>query len=164
MAFGLVQLGMSAAHLGLAELAYQVLTQLATRYWRPSLVSTHDAGCIFNVDLCGGFPALVAEMLVQSSRSAVHLLPALPGAWPSGSIDGVACRGQVTVERLRWEPRQLLAVLRSNRPMSLRVTLPGLASGIQVDSRLVQAEHSGDRGEIVLELVSARAATLTAFL
>jgi hypothetical protein len=44
------------------------------------------------------------------------------------------------------------------------VTLPGLASGIQVDSRLVQAEHSGDRGEIVLELVSARAATLTAFL
>jgi hypothetical protein len=164
MAFGLVQLGMSAAHLGLAELAYQVLTQLATRYWRPSLVSTHDAGCIFNVDLCGGFPALVAEMLVQSSRSAVHLLPALPGAWPSGSIDGVACRGQVTVERLRWEPRQLLAVLRSDRPMSLRVTLPGLASGIQVDSRLVQAEHSGDRGEIVLELVSARAATLTAFL
>ncbi len=49
--------------------------------------------------------------------------------------------------------------------MSLRVTLPGLASGIQVDSRLVQAEHSGDRGEIVLEwLASARAATLTAFL
>ena len=164
MAFGLVQLGMAAAHLGLAELAYQILTQLATRFWRPSLVSTHNADSIFNVDLCGGFPALVTEMLVQSSRGAVHLLPALPAAWPSGSVDGVACRGQVTVEHLSWEPRQLTAVLRSARPMSLRVALPGSASGIRVDNRPTQAERSVDRGEILLEFVNARAATLTALL
>jgi hypothetical protein len=164
MAFGLVQLGMAAAHLGLAELAYQVLAQLATRYWRPSLVSTHDAGSIFNIDLSGGFPALVAEMLVQSSRGAVHLLPALPGAWPSGSIDGIACRGQVTVEHLSWGPRQLAAVLRSAGPMSLRVVLPGSVSAIQVDNRPAQAEHSVDRCEISLELGGARAATLTALL
>jgi hypothetical protein len=164
MAFGLVQLGMAAAHLGLAELAYQVLTQLATRYWRPSLVSTHDAGSIFNVDLCGGLPALVTEMLVQSSRDAVLLLPALPGAWPSGSIDGVACRGQVTVEHLSWGPLGLTAVLRSSRPMSLRVALPDSASRIQVDNLPAQADHSVDRGETLLEFASARAATLTAIL
>jgi len=32
-----------AAHLGMADLALEAVTLLATRYWRPSLVSTHDS-------------------------------------------------------------------------------------------------------------------------
>ncbi|GAA1765743.1 glycoside hydrolase N-terminal domain-containing protein [Luedemannella helvata] len=122
MAFGLVQLGLAAAALGLAEPAYEVLTRLAGRYWRPNLVSTHNAGDLFNVDICGGLPALVVAMLVGAGPARppdappvpeqLRLLPALPAAWPTGEIQGVRARGGVTVERLVWSPDGLTAGLR----------------------------------------------------
>src|SRR5687768_6095946 len=48
MAFGLAQLGLAAAALGLAEEAYETVSRLALRYWRASGVSAHNAGAIFN--------------------------------------------------------------------------------------------------------------------
>ncbi len=102
MAFGLVQLGLAAASLGLAEEAYEALCRLATRYWRPNLVSTHNVGAIFNTDICGGLPALVTSMLVSARGNQVWLLPALPAAWPAGSIHGALLRGGVRVDRLSW--------------------------------------------------------------
>jgi hypothetical protein len=118
MAFGLVQLGLAAAQLGLAEPAYETLARL-TRYWRPSLVATHNLGAIFNVDICGGLPALVVAMLVRSGRDRVDLLPALPAAWPDGEVRGVATRAGVLVERLAWSPDELEAVLVPRRPTRL---------------------------------------------
>ncbi len=126
MAYGLVQLGIAAAHLGLAELAYEALTRL-TRYWRDTLVSTHNLDAIFNVDISGGLPALVLAMLVRSGAAyplpdpypepglapipRLDLLPALPTAWPQGEVRGVAARGQVTVRRLTWSPTRVEAVI-----------------------------------------------------
>jgi hypothetical protein len=104
MAFGLGQLGLAAAALGLAAEAYECLRLLATRYWQPNLVSTHNAGALFNVDICGAFPALVVAMLVQGRGDRVRLLPALPAAWPTGRIDGVLLRGGIRVDELSWEP------------------------------------------------------------
>ncbi|GAA1814817.1 glycoside hydrolase N-terminal domain-containing protein [Luedemannella flava] len=121
MAFGLVQLGLAAAALGLAEPAHEVITRLAGRYWRPNLVSTHNAGAIFNVDICGGLPALVVAMLVGAGPARapgagpapeqLRLLPALPAVWPAGEIRGVRARGGITVERLAWSPAGLTATL-----------------------------------------------------
>ncbi len=51
----------------------------------------------------------IAEMLVQSHEGSVELLPALPGAWPSGSIQGVRARGGFTLD-VRWEQGRLTAV------------------------------------------------------
>ncbi|GIH89599.1 glycoside hydrolase family 95-like protein [Planobispora siamensis] len=122
MAFGLVQLGLAAAALGLAGEAHEALTLLATRYWRAdNLVSTHNRDAIFNVDVCGGLPALVAAMLVRSSLppsgyGRVDLLPALPEAWPYGEARGLVVRGG-TVERLTWEPGRIEAVVRAWRPL-----------------------------------------------
>src|SRR5690606_15219479 len=82
MAFGLVQLGLAAANLGLATEAATTLELMATRYWRPTLVSTHNRGALFNTDICGGFPAVVAAMLLRSREGRCDLLPALPPAWP----------------------------------------------------------------------------------
>jgi hypothetical protein len=124
MAFGLVQLGLAAAHLHMASIAYEVVELLATRYWRPSLVPTHDPDAIFNVDIAGGLPAVIAEMLVQSSRGSLDLLPALPDQWPSGTIMGIACRGQVLVEKLSWDPGSARAIIRSAKAQSLAVTFP----------------------------------------
>ncbi|GII03505.1 glycosyl hydrolase family 95 catalytic domain-containing protein [Planobispora takensis] len=122
MAFGLVQLGLAAAALGLAGEAHEALTLLATRYWcADNLVSTHNRDAIFNVDVCGGLPALVAAMLVRSSLppsgyGRVDLLPALPQAWPYGEARGLVVRGGA-VERLTWEPGRVEAVVRAWRPL-----------------------------------------------
>lgn len=56
MAFGLVQLGLAAAHLGAADTALECVVWLARDHWTPNLVPTHDEGAIFNVDAAGGLP------------------------------------------------------------------------------------------------------------
>ncbi len=109
MAFGLVQLGQPAAHLGHTDLAYECLRWLASSYWRSNLVSTHDPGEIFNVDICGGLPALVIDMLFYSQADQMVLLPALPEAWPTGNIKGICARGGFVVD-IYWDKGQLISV------------------------------------------------------
>jgi len=105
MAFGIVQLGLAAAHLGDADTALECVEWLARDHWAPNLVPTHDEGAIFNVDAAGGLPALVAEMLLQSRPGELSVLPALPAAWPAGRITGLRARGGVAVDELTWTAR-----------------------------------------------------------
>jgi len=104
MAFGLSSLGLAAAALGDAESAYQCVLWLARDHFTNALVSTHDAGAIFNLDASGALPAVVASMLLGSTRSTVRLLPALPRRWKSGSVTGLTGRGGLVVHGLAWSP------------------------------------------------------------
>ncbi|WP_344098314.1 glycosyl hydrolase family 95 catalytic domain-containing protein, partial [Nocardiopsis tropica] len=124
MAFGLVQLGLAAANLGLAGEAHETLGLLATRYWRPTLVPTHNRGALFNVDIGGGFPAVVAAMLVRSSEGRLDLLPALPPDWRGGRVEGLRARGGIIVDSLDWEGGAARAELRSVEPRTAVVGLP----------------------------------------
>ncbi|GAA4421212.1 glycoside hydrolase N-terminal domain-containing protein [Georgenia halophila] len=117
MAFGLAQLGIAAATLGESELALQCVHWLAIDHWQPGMVSTHDAGEIFNMDASGALPAVVAAMLLRSSPSELELLPALPTAWRRGSIRGLCGRGGVVVHELVWDGDVASAVV-SLRPGS----------------------------------------------
>jgi len=114
LAFGLVQLGQAATSLRNAPLSYEVVDRLANGYWRPNLVSTHNPKAIFNVDLCGGLPAIILAMLVDSQPGWIDLLPTQPAEWPSGEIRGARCRGQIEVRRLAWTLRGLSVTLRSD--------------------------------------------------
>jgi alpha-L-fucosidase 2 len=124
MGYGLAQLGLAAAALGLAEEAYRTVETMAGRYWRANLVPTHNRAAMFNVDIAGGLPAVVAAMLLRSAHGRLDQLPALPGAWPRGRVTGLAARDAVRVRDLRWEPGRAEAVLWAARETRVVVGAP----------------------------------------
>jgi alpha-L-fucosidase 2 len=118
------------ARVGDGEFAYR---QLAEMLARKTLPNGFDLCGPFQIDGNFGAPAGIAEMLLQSHRRTpgeksvpvIEFLPALPKAWPSGSVHGLRARGGFEVD-LNWEQGTLTrAVVRSNGGQAAQLRYAG---------------------------------------
>ena len=112
-----------------AERAYTLLQQLLSP--ERTYTNLFDAHPPFQIDGNFGAAAGILEMLLQSEPGRVHLLPALPSAWPSGSLRGVRARGGLSLD-FSWRDRQIVALsITSQRAQTLELQL-GAAAATQV--------------------------------
>lgn len=84
-------------------------------FFHASLMSAHYPDRdVYNADAAHTLPAVLVEMLVQSTPDRLVLLPALPAALPAGELRGVRTRFAAELD-LTWSPHHATAVIRPTR-------------------------------------------------
>ncbi|MEU8849853.1 glycoside hydrolase N-terminal domain-containing protein [Streptomyces sp. NPDC048564] len=90
-------------------------------FFHASLMSAHYPNRdVYNADAAHTLPAVLIEMLVQSTPGRLVLLPAVPPTLPKGRLRGVRTRFGAEVD-LTWAPGGASAVLKPSR--TLRIEL-----------------------------------------
>ncbi|CAL9589012.1 hypothetical protein SUDANB108_05220 [Streptomyces sp. enrichment culture] len=101
-------------------------------FFHASLMSAHYPGRdVYNADAAHTLPAVLIEMLVQSTPGRLVLLPALPADLPGGALRGVRTRFGAALDLTWSRDGSATAVLRPSR--SVRVELRTSSGGEPLD-------------------------------
>jgi alpha-L-fucosidase 2 len=101
-----------------SENALKYVKMILAQSTYPNLFDAHPP---FQIDGNFGAAAGITEMLLQSHKGVLHLLPALPDSWSQGHIRGVRARGNYEID-IEWYKGQLVkAVIRTGNTIPLNV-------------------------------------------
>ena len=105
-----------------------------------------NAKNIFQIDANFGATSVIAEMLIQSHMNdsngnhIIHLLPAIPSAWPTGSVKGLRTRGGCEVD-MDWQNGEIVfATIKASRNGSFSLRYK--------DKTLPLTLHAGEKQKI----------------
>jgi len=111
------------------EAAYRNLLALLRKSTLKNLFDTHPP---FQIDGNFGGAAGIAEMLVQSHRGFIQVLPALPAAWADGRFRGLCARGGFELDA-SWRGGRIVELrVRSKAGGRLRLADPFAGGPVEV--------------------------------
>lgn len=118
-------------HLGDGDHAFDILKfLLSPERTYPNMFDAHPP---FQIDGNFGGAAGISEMLVQSRVGEIEFLPALPKAWPTGTIKGLRARGGFEVD-VAWKDSKLVdATVRASRDASTELRYGSLTHRVKLD-------------------------------
>jgi len=79
---------------------------------------------VYELDGNTGLTTCIAEMLLQSHRDFIHILPCLPFEWKSGKITGLRARGNLTMT-ICWDEQRVAVDVKGGRAGSYKFCYKG---------------------------------------
>ena len=99
---------------------------LASSDWRGMGTTGIDVWATYSIVANMGLAAALQEMLVQSTKNCIKLLPALPSRLDKGQLEGIATRAGVEIVSMNWDKRKgvCLVKLKSKKSKNIDLKLP----------------------------------------
>ncbi len=137
--------------------AHGWLQNLFKAFTRENLMTVSPAGIagapsdIFSFDATEASVAGICDMLVQSFDGYIELLPALPSAWPTGSVKGLCAQGALTVDLTWKDSKPVSADIHAEKANTVNLLVDyGTPFTMTVDGKTVTPKLKGNIASVNL--------------